>query len=483
MGGLPPDSVPLSCSLDAKWPTGSEAGIIRRSIERQTSDQRRDLEGTDLDVPALGYTAFYAGGPAILSLIGQPVGPLFPELVHPEPRPAFRFIDLFAGIGGIRTGLERAGGKCVYTVEFDRFAMQTYSANFGVVGPDGTRRAEPPRDIYDVRVSELPPYDVLAAGFPCQPFSLAGVSKKLSLGRQHGFEDKKSGNLFFEIARLIDQAPAPPPVLFLENVKHLLRHDSGKTFRVIRDTLEDRGYNLSVEVIDSQAWVPQHRERTRGNARVAARPLVLAPATAPGRGPGIELPPPGARGHRDEVALEGTEVGGRPRRRHLRAVGKVEAQPRGRWDGSPGGRVAERTSVGGVGIGGQLSVGIDLRLGAGPSGLVVSDDGRAIWRAVDPVHVADEPDRAGVGVERDGDAEPELRRDRDRGARLLAPEGAIEDGSRGCAHSGQLVGLQAGMGQNLIAGPSEHVQPGLGRPFGAGSNRLADEDLERLVDG
>jgi DNA (cytosine-5)-methyltransferase 1 len=190
------------------------------------------------------------------------VAPLFPELDHPEPKPAFRFIDLFAGIGGIRTGLERAGGKCVYTVECDRFAMQTYSANFAKVGADGRRQAEAPRDIHGVRVSELPPYEVLAAGFPCQPFSLAGVSKKLSLGREHGFEDKKSGNLFFEIARLIDEAEAPPPVLFLENVKHLLRHDRGKTFRVIRDTLEDRGYNLSVEVIDAQAWVPQHRERT-----------------------------------------------------------------------------------------------------------------------------------------------------------------------------------------------------------------------------
>ena len=202
------------------------------------------------------------GGAPILSVTGQFVAPMFPELADPEPQPVFRFIDLFAGIGGIRAGLERAGGRCVYTVEFDRFAMQTYSANFGPVGADWRRRAEPPRDIYDVRVEDLPAYDVLAAGFPCQPFSLAGVSKKLSLGRKHGFEDKKSGNLFFEIARLVDEAPAPPPVLFLENVKHLLRHDGGKTLRVIRDTLEDRGYNLSVEVVDAQAWVPQHRERT-----------------------------------------------------------------------------------------------------------------------------------------------------------------------------------------------------------------------------
>jgi DNA (cytosine-5)-methyltransferase 1 len=187
---------------------------------------------------------------------------MFPELEEPGREPVFRFIDLFAGIGGIRMGLERAGGQCVYTVEFDKFAMKTYSANFGEVGLDGKRRQELPTDIYDVDVVDLPSYDVLAAGFPCQPFSIAGVSKKLSLGRKHGFEDKKSGNLFFEIMRLIDEAKTPPPILFLENVKHLTRHDGGKTFRVISDTIEDRGYNFRHKVIDAQPWVPQHRERT-----------------------------------------------------------------------------------------------------------------------------------------------------------------------------------------------------------------------------
>ena len=154
-----------------------------------------------------------------------------------------------------------------------------------------------------------------------------------------------------------------------------------------------------------------------------------------------------------------------------RPVREVEAEPRGRRHGIPGGRVAERTAVGGVGIGGQLPVGVDLRLGSGPPGLVVGDHGRAVRGAVDPVHVADEPDRAGVGGERDVEAEPELRRDRDRGARLLAPEEALEDGSRGSAHPGQLVGLQAGTGEDLVAGPPEHVEHGLGRPVGAGSNR------------
>lgn len=167
--------------------------------------------------------------------------------------PSFRFIDLFAGIGGIRSGLANVGGTCVYSVEIDRFARQTYEANFGPC--EGS-------DIHEVRGAQVPPYDVLAAGFPCQPFSIAGVSKKLSLGRLHGFEDEKSGNLFFEIVRLIEEAPSPPPVLFLENVKNLVSHDRGNTFRVIRDTLEALGYNFRHRVIDAQTWVPQHRERT-----------------------------------------------------------------------------------------------------------------------------------------------------------------------------------------------------------------------------
>lgn len=179
-----------------------------------------------------------------------------------DGEPTFRFIDLFAGIGGIRMGLESAGGRCVHTVEFDRWAMQTYSANFGVLGPDGQRIPEPPRDIFDVRAEDIPAYDLLAAGFPCQPFSIAGVSKNLSLGREHGWNHAKSGNLFFQITRLIEEAPAPPRLLFLENVKHLVRHDHGNTFRVIMETLTDLGYNLSTAVIDASPWVPQKRERT-----------------------------------------------------------------------------------------------------------------------------------------------------------------------------------------------------------------------------
>ena len=168
-------------------------------------------------------------------------------------RARFRFIDLFAGIGGIRMGMESAGGRCAYSVEIDRFARQTYETNFGICEA---------QDIHDVRASQLPAYDVLAAGFPCQPFSIAGVSKKISLGRAHGFADEKSGNLLFEIARLIEEAPEPPPIVFLENVKNLVSHDGGNTFRVIGEVLQSLGYNLNHKVIDGRRWVPQHRERT-----------------------------------------------------------------------------------------------------------------------------------------------------------------------------------------------------------------------------
>jgi DNA (cytosine-5)-methyltransferase 1 len=165
--------------------------------------------------------------------------------------PNFRFIDLFAGIGGIRLGLEAAGGECVFSVEIDPFARKTYIRNFGACEAD---------DIRDVRVDKLPQYDVLTGGFPCQPFSIAGVSKKNALGRPHGFDDVKSGNLFFEIERLLRDGPTPP-VVFLENVRNLRSHDGGNTIKEIRRRLDDLGYELNDEIVDGRHWVPQHRER------------------------------------------------------------------------------------------------------------------------------------------------------------------------------------------------------------------------------
>ena len=164
----------------------------------------------------------------------------------------FRFIDLFAGIGGFRSGLTALGGRCVFTSEWDKFSAQTYRAWYG------------DEDVYtgDIREldsREIPDHDVLCAGFPCQPFSLAGVSKKNSLGRRHGFDDEKQGNLFFKIMDVVDHKR--PPVLFLENVKNLRSHDKGRTWRVIQQSLLDRDYSVFSQVLDASAWVPQHRER------------------------------------------------------------------------------------------------------------------------------------------------------------------------------------------------------------------------------
>lgn len=162
----------------------------------------------------------------------------------------FKFIDLFAGIGGFRIALERLGGKCVFTSEWDRHCQKTYRAWFGET-PHG--------DIRKIKPSEIPDHDILAAGFPCQPFSIAGVSKKNSLGRAHGFRDATQGTLFFNLATIIEIKR--PPVLFLENVKNLQSHDRGRTWKVILDTLESLDYWVFHKVIDASAWVPQHRER------------------------------------------------------------------------------------------------------------------------------------------------------------------------------------------------------------------------------
>lgn len=166
----------------------------------------------------------------------------------------FRFIDLFAGIGGLRRGFESVGGTCVLTCEWDRFARKTYAANFAD-GPDHPF----PSDIRDLAAEDVPDHDVLLAGFPCQPFSIAGVSKKNALGRKHGFECDTQGTMFHEVARILRRRR--PPVILLENVKNLLSHDRGRTFAVIAAALDDIGYDISARVIDAKGFVPQHRER------------------------------------------------------------------------------------------------------------------------------------------------------------------------------------------------------------------------------
>ncbi|MEZ6128917.1 MAG: DNA (cytosine-5-)-methyltransferase [Planctomycetaceae bacterium] len=168
----------------------------------------------------------------------------------------FRFIDLFAGIGGLRRGFEPIGGRCVFTSEWNNMAQKTYQANFRD-GEDHVFAG----DITEVTADEIPEHDLLLAGFPCQPFSIAGVSKKNALGRQHGFKCEAQGTLFFDVARIIEHHR--PKAFLLENVKNLVNHDKGNTFRVIHRTLtEELGYsNLHWKVIDAKGFVPQHRER------------------------------------------------------------------------------------------------------------------------------------------------------------------------------------------------------------------------------
>jgi DNA (cytosine-5)-methyltransferase 1 len=168
----------------------------------------------------------------------------------PPTTPKFKFIDLFAGIGGIRMAFQNLGGKCVFTSEWDTYSKKTYDANFGEV-PFG--------DITKIDENEIPDHDILLGGFPCQPFSIAGVSKKNALGRAHGFLDETQGTLFFDVARIIKHKM--PKAFMLENVKNLVSHDKGKTFTIIKETLKELGYSIHFKVLDGQHFVPQHRER------------------------------------------------------------------------------------------------------------------------------------------------------------------------------------------------------------------------------
>lgn len=161
-----------------------------------------------------------------------------------------RFIDLFAGIGGMRIAFERVGGKCVYSSEWNKYSQQTYFANFG---------EQPEGDITQIEAEDIPDHDILVAGFPCQPFSIAGVSKKNSLGRATGFEDKTQGTLFFDVCRILKAKK--PKAFMLENVKNLCSHDKGRTFKIIKESLEELNYEVFYAVLDGQNFVPQHRER------------------------------------------------------------------------------------------------------------------------------------------------------------------------------------------------------------------------------
>jgi DNA (cytosine-5)-methyltransferase 1 len=168
---------------------------------------------------------------------------------------AFRFIDLFAGIGGLRIGFDAIGGHCVFTSEWDKYCQATYRENFGSDHPIGGDIRGYARD-----PTLIPAHDVLLAGFPCQPFSIAGVSKKNALGRPHGFLCDTQGTLFFDLAQIIKHHQ--PQVFLLENVKNLQRHDKGRTFATIINVLRNElGYDVHHRVVNSAPWVPQKRER------------------------------------------------------------------------------------------------------------------------------------------------------------------------------------------------------------------------------
>jgi DNA (cytosine-5)-methyltransferase 1 len=162
------------------------------------------------------------------------------------------FIDLFCGIGGMRLAFQAAGCQCIFSSDWDRFAQITYEKNFGEI-PFG--------DIRKIPASEIPDHDILVGGFPCQPFSISGVSKKNSLQKPHGFRDKTQGTLFFEIKRILQEKR--PQAFVLENVKHLLRHDKGRTIDVIFEALRDdlKYHVYPPMVLDARCVVPQHRER------------------------------------------------------------------------------------------------------------------------------------------------------------------------------------------------------------------------------
>lgn len=170
--------------------------------------------------------------------------------IAPSKEKKFRFIDLFAGIGGIRIGFQRQGGVCVFSSEYDSPAQSTYKNNYGEV-PFG--------DITKIPEAHIPDHDILLAGFPCQPFSRAGVSARESIGQHHGFLCKSQGTLFFDVMRIIVEKK--PKILFLENVRNILTHDKGNTFKVIKETIEESGYHFSYDLINSKSLVPQNRLR------------------------------------------------------------------------------------------------------------------------------------------------------------------------------------------------------------------------------
>lgn len=226
--------------------------LLRTARNRYTQKQLAEILDVDVRTVRRWEVRENDPPPYLSDAIRQRILPL---VDNNDTDSKFRFIDLFAGIGGIRLGFEAHGGQCVFTSEWNKFSQKTYLENF-LESSNHTFVG----DITAIDEKDIPDHEVLLAGFPCQPFSIAGVSKKNALGRPHGFECTTQGTLFFDVARII--AEKKPKAFLLENVKNLLSHDKGNTFKVILQTLQDElGYEVHYKVIDGQHFVPQHRER------------------------------------------------------------------------------------------------------------------------------------------------------------------------------------------------------------------------------
>lgn len=240
---------------------------MMKQIEKSEFSKLRELAGLTLEEAAkvtrvsLRSAYRHENGECLPSPLALDMLRMMAES-HQRPKTAscFRFIDLFAGIGGLRIGFENIGGKCVFTSEWDKYASETYRKNF----PEDDEHVfagdirEYTKD--EKALAKIPAHDVLLAGFPCQPFSIAGVSKKNALGRPHGFLDATQGTLFFDVAQIIKYHQ--PKAFLLENVKNLKRHDKGRTFGTIMNVLEkELGYKVETRVVSARPWVPQGRER------------------------------------------------------------------------------------------------------------------------------------------------------------------------------------------------------------------------------